>query len=116
MQVYDARPSVGDWKIDTHGFRIAQFKTSLTFTMENLFDDKEVDVRNVYVPEVEEMMKRNPYAVPAYYSSETEERGVEWGLTRIQQQLEERTLYCKIGATKGLCRSWPGTLSHHDFV
>lgn len=59
MQVYDARPSLTEWKIDTHGFRVAPFKTSLAFTMENLFDDKEVDVRNVYVPEVEEMMKQN---------------------------------------------------------
>lgn len=58
MNVYDARPNIGNYDLDTHGYIIASgFKTALPQTLEVMKDPKEVEITKTFLPEVEAMAK-----------------------------------------------------------
>ena len=60
MKVYDVRPGIGHFDIDTHGFIVANLSTAMNQTLEVLFDPKETEIRSVYWKlwkEIEELAK-----------------------------------------------------------
>jgi len=58
LKIYDARPGIGSFDIDTHGFIVAKLETALPQTLEVIFDEKETEIRKIFWPEVEELCKR----------------------------------------------------------
>lgn len=58
MPIFDGRPSISEFSIDTHGFRVANLQTKLTQTMETLFADDQEEIKGVYYPEIEALVKR----------------------------------------------------------
>lgn len=58
MRIFDARPWRESLEVDTHGFCLANLRTSLPETLEVLFEEKEVKIREVYWPEIIELVRR----------------------------------------------------------
>merc|ERR1712046_268809 len=49
---------IGEWSIDTNGFKVAQHKTLLPQSMDTLFAKDERAIRSIYYQEIEELLKR----------------------------------------------------------
>jgi hypothetical protein len=58
MKIFDARQDRESLDIDTHGFCVANLKTSLPETLEVLLEEKEVEIRKIYWPEIIELVRR----------------------------------------------------------
>lgn len=60
MRVYDARPGLGKFDIDTHGFVIASLRTTIPETLKTLLGDPEDRlIRGTFWREVEELARRS---------------------------------------------------------
>ena len=58
MKIFDVRPDLESLDIDTHGFCVANLKTSLSETLEVLLEEREVIIREIYWPEIIELARR----------------------------------------------------------
>ena len=59
MQIQDARPSLSELSIDKNGFICVPHKTRLTQELTTLLADDEAEIRQVYFPEMEELVRQN---------------------------------------------------------
>lgn len=58
LPIYDARPTIGKYEMDTHGFIILNLETKLPQTLEVMKDPQEKLIASIFYPEVEGLAKQ----------------------------------------------------------
>jgi len=59
MVMHDARLVVDRLRLDHQGFQVAAFRTKLPETLEVLFEDGEIQIREIYWPEIVDLARRD---------------------------------------------------------
>uniref|UniRef100_A0A7S3PE11 Uncharacterized protein n=1 Tax=Aplanochytrium stocchinoi TaxID=215587 RepID=A0A7S3PE11_9STRA len=57
MDIYDIRPAMNQISLDKNGFCVGHLQTNLEETLDILFEDGDKQIRKIYWPEVEELVR-----------------------------------------------------------